>query len=274
MLFFTACSDYLALFDDPRFFKQISSAEELFDTINDGIYKFENEIDVQTTTYDEFMDYWHELEGQMALHSAFREQDVKIRYSNKEEGVCKIRIIMELNACGQAMQYLYAKNVNKYPSKEAEKVGEKLLEIKETIVHDGMSDQDKVRAIHDFIISHYKYAVNGEVTQYSKVEVLFDERQGQCQAYAELFVALCLLSGVQAQVISGRSTFGFGDGAHAWCLVRIASIWYHVDPTWDDPIPDEPQMIRYDFYLKGDFTMTYTHTWCPYYMECFVDYAS
>ena len=176
MLFFTACSDYLALFDDPRFFKQISSAEELFDTINDGIYKFENEIDVQTTTYDEFMDYWHELEGQMALHSAFREQDVKIRYSNKEEGVCKIRIIMELNACGQAMQYLYAKNVNKYPSKEAEKVGEKLLEIKETIVHDGMSDQDKVRAIHDFIISHYKYAVNGEILTSNEFGPNFFER--------------------------------------------------------------------------------------------------
>ena len=71
--------------------------------------------------------------------------------------------------------------------------------------------------------------------------------------------ALCLLSGIECRVISGTSTFGFGEGAHAWCQVRIGYIWYHIDVTWDDPIPDVENLVRYDFYLKGDMMMKATH---------------
>ena len=251
----------------------VTNSRELFTVIYDSLYSFEEDVHVLTTSYKDFMSMWLELDKQFALHSAFRERDVKLAYTERD-GECKTDIQMKLNACGQAMQYLYAKNVKKYPSKEAEAVGEALLAVKNEIISDDMTDEQKVRKIHDYIISHCEYALDGEVTYFSTAQVVLQEGKAQCQGYSEAFAALCLLSGVECRVISGNSTFGFGEGAHAWCQVRIAYIWYHIDVTWDDPIPDEPGMIRYDFYLKSDATMDFTHDWCSYFEECFVDYVS
>ncbi|MBR5975442.1 MAG: hypothetical protein IK020_09700 [Clostridiales bacterium] len=250
----------------------VSNSQELFTVIYDTLYRFEEEIHVQTKTYKDFMNMWLELDQQFALHSAFREKDVKLSYLERD-GVCKTDIKMKLNACGQAMQYLYAKNVKKYPSKEAEAVGEALIAVRDSIISDSLDEEQKVRKIHDYLISHCEYALDGDVVYYSSTQVLLEEGKAQCQGYSEAFAALCLLSGVKCKVISGNSTFGFGEGAHAWCQVNIGYIWYHIDVTWDDPIPDDPGFIRYDFYLKSDNTMDYTHDWCPYFEECYVDYV-
>ncbi|MBO4927800.1 MAG: hypothetical protein J5379_06070 [Clostridiales bacterium] len=250
----------------------VTNSQQLFILIYDTLYRFEEEVYVQTTSYKEFMSFWLELDGQFALHSAFRENDVQLQYK-EQDGVCKTDILMKLNPCGQAMQYLYAKNVKKYPSKEAEEVGEKLIAIRDELISDKLDEQQRVMKIHDYLITHCAYAVNGDSKYYSSTQVLLDEGKAMCQGYAEAFCALCLLSNLECKVISGNSTFGFGEGAHAWCQVRVGYIWYHIDVTWDDPIPDEPGMIRYDFYLKGDSMMHMTHEWCPYYEECFADYA-
>ena len=252
---------------------EVHNASELFTAIYDTLYRFEEEIHIQTASYSDFMNMWLELDKQFALHSAFREKDVKLSYVERD-GVCKTDIQMDLNPCGQAMQYLYAKNVKSYPSKEAEAVGESLLAIKEQIISDELNDEQIVHRIHDYLITHCEYALDGDVTYYSSTKVLIDEGKAQCQGYSETFAALCLLSGVPCKVISGNSTFGFGEGAHAWCQVRVGYIWYHVDVTWDDPIPDQKGLIRYDFYLKGDNSMSLTHQWCPYFEQCVVDYSS
>ncbi len=251
---------------------KVTNAKELFTVINDTLYKFEEELHIQTSSYNDFMNMWNELDGQFALHSAFREKDVKISYMEKG-GVCKTDIQMKLNSCGQAMQYLYAKNVKKYPTKEAEEVGEALLEVRDSIITDTMTEEEKVKKIHNYLITHCEYALDGDVTYYSNTFVLLTEGKAQCQGYSEAFAALCLLSGIQCRVISGNSTFAYGDGAHAWCQVNVGYIWYHVDVTWDDPIPDSANMVRYDFYLKGDMTMDLTHDWSEYYEPCYIDYV-
>lgn len=272
-LFLTGCYDLIPVGKDNHDYKIILSSQDLFNEIYDSLYRFEEDVYVQTDSYDQFMSYWNDLDGQFALHSAFREKDIRISRLEKDN-VCKITMHMQLNTCGQAMQYLYAKNVKDYPTKEAKEVGERLLAIKNDLIHENMSDEEKIRTIHDYLIYHCAYALDGDVNYYSSTGVLLNEGQAQCQGYSEAFTALCLLSGVESRVISGSSTFGFGEGAHAWNQVRINYIWYHIDVTWDDPIPDEPGMIRYDFYLKSDSLMKQTHAWCPYFEECFVDYAS
>ncbi|MBP5186992.1 MAG: transglutaminase domain-containing protein [Clostridiales bacterium] len=252
---------------------RIYNAQGLFDLMYEALYNFEENIYVETTSYDEFMGMWTELDDQFALHSAFREKDVTLSRRDLDSS-CQIEIHTELNACGKAMQYLYAKNVKKYPTEEAEIVGEELLRIKSEIISDSQTEEEKVKAIHDYLVTHCEYAVDGDVNSYASCDKLFTEGKAQCQGYSEAFAALCLLSGIECRVISGTSTFGFGEGAHAWCQVRIGYIWYHIDVTWDDPIPDVENLVRYDFYLKGDMMMKATHEWCPYYEECFTDYAA
>ena len=272
-MFMSGCMNMLLLKQDNHEYTYIISAKQLFDAVNDALYKFEDTIYVQTDSYDEFMKFWNELDSEFALHSAFREKDVKLSYTEKDT-VCKLKINMTYNACGQAMKYLYAKNVDKYPTAEAEEVGKALLEIKNSIITEGMRDEEKVMKIHDYLISHCEYAVDGDIDHYATAYVLLNEKKAQCQGYSEAFAALCLLSGIPCKIISGTSTFAYGDGAHAWCLVKVNATWYHVDVTWDDPIPDVPSMIRYDFYLKGDTMMKSTHSWCSYYEACYIDYAS
>lgn len=272
-LLLAGCSNLFSLRKDNHEYKIIFSAQDLFNEIYDSLYRFEEDIYVQTNSYDEFMVYWNQLDNEFALHSAFREKDIRLSRLEKDD-VCKVSMHMQLNACGQAMQYLYTKTAKSYPTKEAEEVGEALVAVKNEIIRDGMSDEEKVKAIHDYLISHCAYALDRDVNLYSTADVLLKEGMSQCQGYSEAFAALCLLSGVESRVISGSSTFGFGEGAHAWNQVKINYIWYHIDVTWDDPIPDQPGLIRYDFYLKGDFMMQQTHQWCSYFEECFVDYAS
>lgn len=269
----SGCSKLMQMRKDSHDYLIITDSKQLFDQIYGSLYRFEEDIYVQTTSYDEFMTYWKDLDNSFALHSAFRDRDISITRQERE-GECKVTMHMKLNACGQAMQYLYAKNVKDYPSDEARVVGEALMAIKDEIITYDMTEEEKVRAIHDYLILHCAYALNMSSVTCNDTLSLVKDGLSQCQGYAEAFTALCLLSGVESHVISGNSTFGFGEGAHAWCQVQVGYVWYHIDVTWDDPIPDQTGVIRYDYYLKGDAMMKRTHDWCPYYQSCYTDFVS
>lgn len=268
----SGCSILLARRMDNHDYQVITDSKGLFDAIYDSLYKFEENVYVKTSSYDEFMEFWRDLDDQLALHSVFREQEISISYMEKNDECC-VDMHMKMNTCGQAMQYLYAKNVTEYPTPEAEKLGEELLATKEALIDDNMSDEEKVRAIHNYLICNTEYAVDRDVNLYSTADVLLEEGMAQCQGYTEAFTALCLLSGLECKAISGSSTFGFGERAHAWSQVKVNSIWYHIDVTWDDPIPDCDGLVCYDFYLKGDTMMMMTHEWSSYFEECYMDYV-
>ena len=253
-------------------YKTVTSSQELFNELYDALYRFEEYVYVKTGSEEEFDLYWNDLVRQSAIHYAFREKNIKMSILERN-GSYRVKMEMQLNACGQALQYLYAKKVDDYPSEAARKVGEKLLSIKDSIIRADMTDEQKVKKIHDYLVNNCAYALDRDVSLYSTTDVLLDEGLAQCQGYSEAFTALCLLSGVESRVICGTSTFGFGEGGHAWNQVKVASIWYHIDVTWDDPIPDQPGMVNYDYYLKSDVMMKATHEWCPYFEECYVNYA-
>ncbi|MBP5417106.1 MAG: hypothetical protein J6Y58_06225 [Clostridiales bacterium] len=266
------CSKLMQMNSDNHDYTPIYSSQDLFNQIYNELYRFEEDVYVETSSYDEFMSYWNDLDHQFALHSAFRGRDIQISRMEKKD-VCRVKMHMQFNPCGQAMQYLYAKTVKDYPSEEARTVGEALLAIKNEIITDDMTEDEKVKKIHDYLIMNCAYALDMDAYTYNDAGSLVQEGLSQCQGYSEAFTALCLLCGIESRVISGNSTFGFGEGAHAWCQVKVNYIWYHIDVTWDDPIPDQPGVVRYDFYLKGDSMMRMTHQWCPYFEECYVDYT-
>jgi len=267
------CIDLSELGKAKHTYIPVSTTEELFQVVDDGIYSFDDTIYVKTNSYSTFRTLWDELNRQNVLHTVFREKFYQVRYKETNDG-CEVQLVMTLNPCGEAMRYLYAKTVNDYKDDQARAVGEKLLEIKNELIKPGMTEEEIVRAIHDYIISKYQYAVGGDVNDYAQTQVLFEQGMGQCQAYSELFVALCLLSGVEARIISGESSFGFGEKGHAWCKVKISHLWYHVDVTWDDPIPDVSGMVRYEYYLKSDLTIRQTHQWSTLFGQCYADYST
>ncbi len=258
---------------DNHEYKYIASAQQLFNVMNDALYQFEETVYVRTKTYTDFQSMWKELDESYSMHTCFREKSFLVEHKDKDY-YCNIIISMPLNSTGEAMQVLYAKNRKDYKTEEARRFGEKLMSVKNQIISDSMTEVQIVMKVHDYIISNYSYAVNGSIESFAKASVLLENGMGQCQAYSELFVCLCLLSGVKAQVVTGHSTFGHGEVGHAWNIVQIDSSWYHVDVTWDDPIPDVPGLIHYDYFLKGDYSLRESHEWSEFFENCYGDYVS
>lgn len=129
-----------------------------------------------------------------------------------------------------------------------------------------MNDEEKIRAIHDYMVANYHYDY-GESNKklsgfwvYSPAALVYG-RGGVCQAYVTLFDKFAKKAGITTQYISGEA-FSFNSwGRHAWNMVKIDGKWYHIDVTWDDPLGNEEGKIYYNYYLKSDDYMSKNHRW-------------
>lgn len=117
---------------------------------------------------------------------------------------------------------------------------------------------EKVKAIHDWII--YNSAYDTSYTYYSPEGILFHGK-GVCNAYALTFNMMCEAVGVQSVTVAGTATDRNSGttGSHAWNLVNLNGKWYHVDTTWDDPLPNNRE--RNTYFLLTDSQLAQDHTW-------------
>lgn len=120
----------------------------------------------------------------------------------------------------------------------------------------GYSDFEKVRAVHDYIVKHTVYTTESSTSPHSSYAVLIEEK-GVCQGYALLSLKMLQLLGIEAKYIVGY----VGAEGHAWNLVKLDGQWYHLDPTWDDPVPDRAGVVRYEYFLVDDKTLARDHSW-------------
>ena len=134
-------------------------------------------------------------------------------------------------------------------SNRALEIQSQVLGIRNSIITPRMDYHQREKAIHDYIVKNYSYDVDNNCggmkyeDSYS-LSGLLKNGQGVCQAYAQLFWALCLNTKIPAGIVYGYA----GGGSHAWNIVNIYGDCFHVDVTWDDPIPDQGQKVRYDYY--------------------------
>ena len=127
------------------------------------------------------------------------------------------------------------------------------------------SDFEKALAIHDWLTQncHYDlaYFENQDVNDcYASPTGMLIYHKGVCSGYAWTYELLLNLMGIEVQYVHGTADSNLtGTGDHAWNLVRLDGEWYHVDCTWDDPIPDGKG--RYDYCFIPDDVMAEDHTW-------------
>lgn len=116
------------------------------------------------------------------------------------------------------------------------------------IFTDGISEYEKVKAIHDYIINHTAYCYNCDTSAsgrhddycYSPRGVLENGR-AVCSGYAKTFQLLCEFAGIACERVSSKWL------NHEWNQVRVDGTWYNIDVTWDDS-----RGIRYDYFLCSD----------------------
>ncbi len=93
----------------------------------------------------------------------------------------------------------------------------------------GMSQKEKARVLHNWLIFNAYYDLT--YSNYEANGVLI-KGKGVCDSYAKAYSLLLSKVGIENKRITGQTS----DSGHAWNLVRIDGQWYHVDCTWDDPI--------------------------------------
>lgn len=129
-------------------------------------------------------------------------------------------------------------------------------DILKSITSSSMSDVEKVKAVNDYIVSHTVYTKETKSSPHSAYTVLA-ERGGVCQGYALLAHSMLQKLGIETQYIVGY----VGEIGHAWNLVKLGGQWYHLDTTWNDPVPDRKGAVRYQYFLVDDRTMAKDHSW-------------
>jgi len=127
------------------------------------------------------------------------------------------------------------------------------------IITADMNDFQKEKAIHDWIVTRVAYDTS--LVQHSDYAALVSPYKTVCQGYALLGYKMLNQVGIQTRILEGTA----GNQAHAWNEVLLDGIWYHLDPTWDDPVPDVQGRVTYNYYNLTDDQIMVNHKWTKSY---------
>lgn len=135
-------------------------------------------------------------------------------------------------------------------------VDQQVAKILSNISPEEMSDFEKVKFVNDYIVKNTAYSTETVASPHSACAVL-QEGKGVCQGYALLALKLLQELGVETKYVVGEVY----TGGHAWNLVKVDGEWYHLDTTWNDPVPDRENIVSYKYFLATDTQMMLDHTW-------------
>lgn len=158
-----------------------------------------------------------------------------------------------------------------YPEKDqVKKMKEKLDYILPKITKPGMTDYEKEKFIHDYIVLNTKYDKNDKgPTESNENHTAYGpivNGRAVCQGYAEAFEFLCKLAGLDCIEVVGKLGNVNYDN-HAWNIVKIDGKYYNVDTTLDDT--EVNNGVGYDYFNIDDATMSKDHSWDKsQYPEC------
>ncbi|THF73987.1 transglutaminase domain-containing protein [Cohnella fermenti] len=144
-------------------------------------------------------------------------------------------------------------------------VAKRSKEILAEIIKPGMNAHQKVKAVHDWILLNVAY--DRTLKKHSAYDALASGT-AVCQGYASLAYRLLKDAGVEVRIAEGTVS----TGAHAWNLVKLDGAWYHLDTTFDDPVPDVKGRTTYSYYLLTDEQIKRDHKWTQTYPAATTSY--
>ncbi|MCI8387550.1 MAG: hypothetical protein HFE63_03680 [Clostridiales bacterium] len=136
---------------------------------------------------------------------------------------------------------------------------EKADKIIESIITPQMSDMDRVKAIHDYIVLNCAYDYENYLAgtipyeSYTAYGALCN-KTAICQGYAASFNLLCERVGIRSVAIGGYPPNSNID--HVWNMVLINGQIFYIDTTHDDPVPDRKGMVSYRYFCLTESEMT------------------
>jgi len=168
------------------------------------------------------------------------------------------------------------------------------------IITDNMSEFDKLRAVHGWLAKNVSYNTdawswwrfdiygNGWNPNWTPVRYEHEHQMAWsalvlqttvCAGYADAFLYLLEPLGIEIQFIYGTVTVlnGINSMHHAWNIVQLDGLWYHIDVSWSRFYSGEQPIVIYDWFLLSDHTMQsrgrYTRYWdANAFPAAFLDY--
>ncbi|GAB6108906.1 leucine-rich repeat domain-containing protein [Fusibacter bizertensis] len=139
--------------------------------------------------------------------------------------------------------------------------------ILKNIIKDNMTDLEKEKAIHDYLVLNTKYDIDNYYNHtipkdsYEEYGVILNG-VGVCSGYAKATLLLLTLADIKAEIITGAAKSNGYWLPHAWNRVLIDGVWYNLDVTWDDPVPDRGQTTpRTKYFNISDEAFRINHWW-------------
>lgn len=154
----------------------------------------------------------------------------------------------------------------------AEKIFELAKDVLRNIIDDNMTDFEKVKAIHDYIILNVTYdneLLNltyqnpSSVSKYNGfyLEGVFIDKRAVCEGISKAFSALCNIEGIPCVQVVGYQTNNPNGLGHAWNKVYLDGNWYIVDTTSDGIIVNNSfEVLSYQYFLISEEKMNEKYT--------------
>ena len=122
----------------------------------------------------------------------------------------------------------------------------KVDEIIKKYINDSLSDKDKIRKIHNYIIDNTTYDKNRsdeKVVKYKSDNAygVLIENHGLCGGYTDSMMLFLEKFNIPNYKIATEN--------HIWNYVKLNNEWLHLDLTWDDPVTNNGKNVLDDSYF-------------------------
>ena len=134
-----------------------------------------------------------------------------------------------------------------YSNNDIKLINAKVEEIEKEIWNNSMSNEDKIKEAHNYIINNSKYdkdRSDNNIVKYKSDTAYGSLLEGYslCGGYTDAMELFLEDMGIKSYKISSEN--------HVWNAVYLNNAWYHLDLTWDDPITtDGSDILEYNFFL-------------------------
>ncbi len=134
-----------------------------------------------------------------------------------------------------------------YTNNDIKLIEAKVKEIEKEIWQDTMTNEDKIKEAHNYIINNSKYdsdRSDNNIVKYKSDTAYGTLLEGYslCGGYTDAMELFLEDMNIKSYKISSEN--------HVWNAVYLNDTWYHLDLTWDDPITtDGSDILEYNFFL-------------------------
>ena len=108
-----------------------------------------------------------------------------------------------------------------------------------------MSVKERAYVLYRYVVLHTKY---DQSERYYNGYDAAVRRTAVCQGYTSMYNYLCNIAGVPMEAMTGY----VGNTGHAWSRIEQNGVYYNIDTTWGDTVPDRAGYCDYTWFWVSD----------------------